>query len=119
MTKNLDAIKKQERDLREKLFAKTGELLDQILKYVPTRTVLLVNSMPVKVIAGADGRKSLLINNRPLSTADDCEWVIENYSVLTQAVNEHMDPEAEEIIKVIEKTEDLIKKVDNLTQDIP
>jgi hypothetical protein len=115
MRKNLDAIKSQEKVMREKLLLKTTDLLNKLLVYVPTGTVLFVNEIPVKVICGADGSKSLLIGNKPLSTLRDCEWVIENFDTLSQAVDEAMNPKAEEILKVIEKTEDLIKKVDELT----
>lgn len=116
MTRNVEAIKKQEKILREKLFLKTGDLLNQLLQYVPTSTVVLVNDTAIKVICGADGKKSLLINNRPLATADDCEWVIENFTALHDKVEELMNPEAEELITVIEKTEELIRRVENLTE---
>ncbi|HZK25615.1 MAG TPA: hypothetical protein VFC74_09565 [Oscillospiraceae bacterium] len=114
--KNLEEIKQKEKSVRETLLFKTTVLLDQLLTYVPTRSILAVNDIPVKVICGYDGQKSLLINKRPLSTADDCEWVIENYEALKQAVEELVNPEAEEIQKVIERAEELIEKVDNITK---
>ena len=117
MSKNIEAIKKQEKILRETLFIKTTELLNHVLTYVPTSTVLLVNDVTTKVICGSDGKKSLLMNNHPFSTASDCEWVIESFDALLQAVEELMSPEAEEMLKIIKKTEDLIKKVDDLTPE--
>ncbi|MDW7650553.1 MAG: hypothetical protein SCK29_10450 [Bacillota bacterium] len=100
--------------MREKLTVKTANLLNKVLVHVPTRTALLVNDMPLKVICGSDGRKSLLINNRPLSTLEDCEWVIENFEALMQTVDAVMNPEAEQSLKVIEKTKELMNKVDEL-----
>jgi hypothetical protein len=117
MMKSIDAIRKQEKVLSETLLVKTTDLLNKVLIYVPSNTVLVVNDITVKVIRGSDGKKSLLINNRPLSSSGDCEWVIENISDLTQAVDQLMNPEVEEMLKVIEKTEALIKRVDDLTRD--
>ncbi|NLZ92576.1 MAG: hypothetical protein GX922_00960 [Firmicutes bacterium] len=116
MTRNIDSIRRQEKQLREKLLLKTYDLLDKLLADVPTRSLLFIGEMPIKVICGADGKKSLLINDRPLSSATDCEWVIENFNQIKQAVDELVNPEAEEILKVIEKTEYLIQRVDELTQ---
>ena len=113
---NIEAIKRQEKKLRETLFSKTADLLNNTLMYVPTSSVLLVNETTTRVICGSDGKKSLLISSRPLSSAGDCEWVIENFSALKQAVDELLSPEAEEILRVIEKTEDLIRKVDDINQ---
>jgi hypothetical protein len=114
MMKSIEAIKKQEKILRETLLAKTADLLSTLLRYVPTNSVLVIDDMNIKVIFGPVGGKTLLMNNRPLSTPDDCEWVIENYPALTQAVEELMNPEVEELIRVIGKTENLIQKVDEL-----
>lgn len=115
--KNIEGIKRQEKMLRETLLAKTAGLLNALLCYVPTNSLLVVNDMTIKVICGSDGMKSLLINNRPLSTPQDCEWVIENYDALTESVHELMNPEVEELMKVIETTEELIKKIDHLSQE--
>jgi hypothetical protein len=116
MMKSVEAMKKQEKMLRETLLQKTAILLNQLLCYVPTNSLLLVNGVSIKVICGSEGAKSLLINNRPLSAPEDCQWVIENFAALTAAMEDLMNPEVDELLQAIGKTQELIRKVDHLNE---